>query len=166
MHFVFIYQRLLIIIYLPIILEQVEGIFYPFQRSFARTGWPPSRRQVTSVNIWHIRSMSHASCSICSGYPIRAARAHATCAWLICDSRKRLATLGISRLRFSSFAVAVPLVGNSRVSVHSRFEVEAASVTCAVKRIKLFFFCSIVTELYTYNLYISRRTWKFKFYLV
>jgi len=119
-----------------------------------QVGHPWSRRQVTSVNIWHIRSMSHASCSICSGYPIRAARAHATYAWLICDSRKRLATLGISRSRFSSFAVAVPLVGNSRVTSQSTRDSRSRQrPSLSAKRIKLFFF-SIVTELYI--IYISQ----------
>jgi len=46
-----------------------------------QVGRPRSRRQVADTNIRHIRSVSHASCSICSGYPIRDACAHAT-AWL------------------------------------------------------------------------------------
>lgn len=64
------------------------------------------------MNIRHIRSMSHASCSICSGYPIRVARAHA--------GRRRVthprAILGsappLSRGdRFSSLPPPVPLAG-------------------------------------------------------
>jgi len=46
-----------------------------------QVGRARSRRQVADANIQHIRSMSHASCSICSGYPIRDACTHAT-AWL------------------------------------------------------------------------------------
>lgn len=78
----------------------------------AGTGWSPSVwRQVTRMNIRHIRSMSHASCSICSGYPIRDARAHA-------DRPAHESSARFSEARRSSrargifvTAAAVPLAG-------------------------------------------------------